>query len=224
MLPEVVWQIPPLGTINLHASLLPNYRGAAPIQWVIINGEKNTGMTTFYINDKIDEGKILLQQEIELNDEMTASELHDIMLGSSGDLLIETLNGIHEGVLESREQRIIDPERIRSAPKLYREDGKIDWNQEAQSVHNRIRGLSPWPGAWSTLKNGEEQKTLKIFKSTLSERPIEAGKIEISNDSLYVGCGSKSVQLLEVQIEGRRRMEVRAMLRGTPHFDQYRLE
>jgi methionyl-tRNA formyltransferase len=223
MLPEVVWDMPLKGTINLHASLLPQYRGAAPIQWALINGEQKTGLTTFYINEHIDEGEILLQEEIEISHNMTAGELHDLMLQFSGPLIIRTLDGIAEGRLTAQAQRG-NIKNLKMAPKIFREHGRIDWQKNAEEIHDLIRGLSPFPGAWSTVLNGDQELMLKIFLSGTDERSLEVGRIEVEGAKIYIGCGKGSIEILELQIPGRKRMKGADFLRGTPDFANWKIE
>ena len=234
MLPEVVWNMPPRGTINLHASLLPQYRGAAPINWAIINGETETGVTTFKLQQEIDTGNILLQEKIQIGENETAGELHDKMKEIGANLLAETVKGILEGTLqETPQSSIVNSElsmttdkdsnihsqltphdsRLKLAPKIHTETCKIDWNKSVDEIHNLIRGLSPYPTAFTELGD----KTLKIFKSekeyTVPTSPI--GKWETDRKS-YLKFACKDGYLLskEVQLEGKKRMNVEDFLRG----------
>jgi len=210
MMPEVVWNMPPMGTINLHASLLPDYRGAAPINWAIINGETQSGMTTFKLKHEIDTGDILLQQRVEISDNMTAGELHDVLMHEGKFLMEKTIIGIvNQSIIPLSQFASID----KHAPKLYTKHCKIDWKQHATQIHNLIRGLSPFPGAFTTM-NG---KTLKIFRTTLVPNPThaDAGTIKTDNQSyIHVGCGEGTIALMELQLEGKKRMSVAEFLRG----------
>lgn len=223
MLPEVVWSMPAKGTINLHASLLPQYRGAAPIQWALINGEEKTGLTTFFIDAQIDEGAILLQKEISLSPDMTAGKLHDLMLEDAGPLIIRTLDGIERNGLVAREQTK-HTATLKMAPKLFKEDGRIDWRQDATQVHNRIRGMSPFPGAWTMVSKDSEKLMLKIYRSALKEVQIPAGEIRLDSNSISIGCGTGSIEVLELQLPGRKRLDAASFLRGIPNFDEWKID
>ena len=162
MLPEVVWNMPPKGTINLHASLLPQYRGAAPINWVLINGEAESGVTTFFLKHEIDTGDILFTEKITLTGVETAGELHDRLKDKGAGLLVKTVKAIESGrYTELPQSQLAEGVELKSAPKLFKEDGEIDWNQSAEKIYNLIRGLSPVPGAYTTL----QEKTLKVFRA-----------------------------------------------------------
>lgn len=234
MLPEVVWNMPPKGTINLHASLLPQYRGAAPINWAIINGEKETGVTTFKLQHEIDTGNILLQEKIPIGENETAGELHDKMKEIGANLLAETVKGIIEGTLQEVSQSSIvngelsmrtdqDPNtnsrltthdsQLKSAPKINSETCKIDWSKPVDEIHNLIRGLSPYPTAFTEL--GE--KTFKIFKSEkeYAVPTSRIGKWESNKKSyLKFACKDGYVHVREVQLEGKKRMSIEDFLRG----------
>ena len=214
MLPEVVWNMPPMGTINLHASLLPQYRGAAPINWAIINGENETGATTFKLQHEIDTGNILLQEKFKIGDDETAGELHDRMKQIGADLLVRTVKGLAEGTLKEIPQPGKDHRaRLHHAPKLSTETSKIDWNKSADEVYNLIRGLSPYPAAFTFL-NG---KTLKIFKAKKEFGPpaIAPGEVETDKKTfLKFACNDGYIRITELQLEGKKRMNVEEFLRG----------
>ncbi len=232
MLPDVVWNTPPKGTVNLHASLLPQYRGAAPINWAIINGEKETGVTTFKLKHEIDTGDILMQEKISIGENETAGELHDKMKEIGAALLVETIKGIIDGSLEETPQSAIDNEqlaidsagvsdsrftthdsRLKHAPKIHTETCRIDWNKSVGEIHNLIRGLSPYPAAFTTLND----KTIKIFKSEKeSVAPAsQTGKWETDKKSyLKFACTDGYIHLKDVQLEGKKRMSVEDFLRG----------
>lgn len=214
-LPERVWQLPPLGTFNLHASLLPMYRGAAPINWAIINGETETGLTTFFINDKIDQGNILLQTRISIGDNMTAGELHDSMLEPGADLIIRTLEGILDGTIVPKKQELLGT--IKSAPKIFKETCQIDWNKSAFEVHNFIRGLSPYPGAFTHFEIENKSFAIKILKThvmnTHDELPSPF-QIHMSKKSLLIGCAEGVVAVEKVMPEGKKEMPVSDFING----------
>jgi methionyl-tRNA formyltransferase len=216
MLPEVVWNMPAMGTINLHASLLPQYRGAAPINWAIINGEKETGATTFKLKHEIDTGDILLQEKIPIDEDETAGELHDKMKHIGAQLLVKTVQHFADGKIGEQPQSSAIPHlssSLKHAPKIFTETCMIDWNKTAFEVHNLIRGLSPHPGAITKL-NG---KIFKIYKSVkeLNSENIQPGEV-ISDNKTYLkfACGDGYISVLELQAEGKKRMLIEDFLRG----------
>jgi methionyl-tRNA formyltransferase len=213
MLPEIVWDMPPLGTINLHGSLLPQYRGAAPINWVIINGEKETGVTTFKLKHEIDAGDVLLQQKMEIAGDETAGSLHDKMMHTGANLLLKTIKQLEKGTLEERPQSLYSPVTIHHAPKIFSETCEINWDRKVDEIYNLIRGLSPYPAAFTHL-NG---KKLKIFSAEkeLSHAKREPGKM-ITDHKSYLKCQAKDgfILLKEIQLEGKKRMEIEDFLRG----------
>jgi len=162
MMPRILFEMPKMGTFNLHASLLPDYRGAAPINFAVINGEKKTGATTFFINEKIDEGNILLQDEIEILEDENAGNLHDRLMTMGAELVVKTLDGLAENSIQEKPQPNV--EHPKNAFKIFKEDTRIDWTKEVEAVHNFIRGMSPYPCAFTTIKIGDEEKSLKIYK------------------------------------------------------------
>ncbi|MEJ7768342.1 MAG: methionyl-tRNA formyltransferase [Chitinophagaceae bacterium] len=215
MLPEVVWNMPPMGTINLHGSLLPQYRGAAPINWAIINGEKETGVTTFKLQHEIDTGNVLLQESMAIEDDETASDVHDRMKEMGASLLVKTLNGLVEGTLNEKTQHQfnVDERTIHHAPKIFKEDCRINWRKSIDDIYNLIRGLSSYPASFTEL-NG---KTLKIFKAekqkTMTELP--PGEIETDNKTfLRFTANDGVISLKEVQLEGKKKMMIDEFLRG----------
>ena len=213
MLPEVVWNMPRLGTINLHASLLPNYRGAAPINWAVMNGEKETGVTTFKLQHAIDTGNILMQEKIAIGDEETAGELHDRMMKIGADLLVKTVRGLEAGTLKEIPQSYISDEILPHAPKIFTETAMIDWSKSVNEIHNLIRGLSPYPGAFTDF-NG---KTMKIFRATKEQvRPTtKQGEHETDKKTYMKFAASDGyINVLEMQMEGKKRMFVADFLRG----------
>lgn len=215
MLPEIVWQMPAMGTINVHGSLLPQYRGAAPINWAIINGEKETGVTTFKLQHEIDTGNILLQTTIPVGADETAGELHDRMKTIGAGLLVNTLRQWLAGDLtETRQTQVItEPSLLKHAPKLFTETCRINWNDSAGNIHNFIRGLSPFPGALTLL----DGKTLKLYRSEKESaiHQLPAGTV-LSDGSSYLkfACTDGFIRVLELQLEGKKKMSVTDFLRG----------
>ena len=213
MLPEYVWNLPPMGTINVHASLLPQYRGAAPINWAIINGEKQTGVTTFKLKHEIDTGDILLSKSIDIEEQDNAGSLHDKLKTAGAELLAETLNRLCSGNLKEAPQPHLPSEKMQHAPKIQTETCQINWNQEAEKIHNMIRGLSPYPAAFTDLRG----KKLKIFKSEFykTENGRHPGTVE-TDEKTYLRFHAMGgyIQVLELQIEGKKRMKTEDFLRG----------
>lgn len=210
MLPETVWSLPKLGTFNLHASLLPNYRGAAPINHALINGEETTGVSTFFIEKQIDTGKILLQSKIPIEPNDNAQTLHDKLMIEGANIVIKTIEGLLENNLEPTEQKLTGLEKI--APKLSPEFCVIDWNKTDNEIRNFVRGLSPYPVARTFLN----KKMYKIFNLQVSkDNPkIKEGEWLVQNNRLYIGTKTKSVEIEEIQQEGKKRMKVRDFLTG----------
>jgi methionyl-tRNA formyltransferase len=214
MLPELVWNMPEKGTFNLHASLLPQYRGAAPINWAVINGEKESGVTTFFLQHKIDTGDIIFQEKVDIAENETAGELHDKLMNVGSGLVVKTLEAIETGKAPSTPQNTVG--KSQEAPKIFKETCKIDWNKSANDVFNHIRGLSPYPTAFTTLVSGDEEIGLKIFKASKSELNQEAksGTIRIENQRMFVKCTDGWLEILELQMAGKKRMETNAFLLG----------
>jgi methionyl-tRNA formyltransferase len=216
MLPEVVWNMPPMGTINLHGSLLPQYRGAAPINWAIINGEKETGVTTFKLQQQIDTGNILMQEKIKITEEETAGTLHDKMMHVGAEVLLKTIQQLERGALKEHPQHspfTIHHSPLHPAPKIFPSDCEINWNKNVNDIYNLIRGLSPYPAAFTFL-NG---KKLKIFSATkkLDTTLITPGNFETDRKT-YLKFAAKDgfIFLKEIQLEGKKRMQVEDFLRG----------
>ncbi|MBS1921063.1 MAG: methionyl-tRNA formyltransferase [Bacteroidetes bacterium] len=216
MLPEIVWNMPPMGTINVHASLLPQYRGAAPINWAIINGEKETGITTFRLQHEIDTGNVLLQEKIEIRENETAGELHDRLKDLGAQVLLKTVHGLSEGSLQETPQpALLSTESIvlKNAPKIFTKTCGIDWNKPAHEIYNLIRGLSPYPGAFAELGD----KTIKIF-SAEKEMILPTSRIGHweSDKKTYLkfACADGYILLKDVQLEGKKRMLIEDFLRG----------
>ncbi len=221
MLPEQVWNMPPLGTINLHASLLPQYRGAAPINHAIMNGEKETGLTTFILDKEIDTGKILLQTKIKIGDNENAGSLHDRMMLVGADLLIETIEKIRTGKAKPIEQDKLQVKHsLKKAPKIFKEDCKINWSQEGEILHNFIRGLSPFPGAYSYLISPEGDKLMmKIYQAKPVNNKnmdnLTPGSIQTDGKNyFFVKTKTNLLELNSIQIAGRKRMNAPDLLRG----------
>ena len=223
MMPKVLFSMPRLGTFNLHASLLPDYRGAAPINYAVINGETKSGVTTFFINEKIDEGNILLQAETEISPEDNAGTLHDRLMEIGAKLVVETLDGLAEGKLTEIPQN--QKENPKTAYKIFKEDTKIDWEKEVEVIHNFIRGMSPYPAAFTILEVGGEQKILKIFKGKFQkiEHSKEYGAIEISKNEFKIYAKNGVYFPEELQLEGKKRMNLKDFLNGFHSFDELKL-
>lgn len=215
MLPEVVWNMPPMGSINLHGSLLPQFRGAAPINHAIISGEKETGVTTFFIEQEIDMGNILLQERTPIGENETASELHDRLMRIGANLVCTTLTGVFDGSLKSKPQDEFDLNSLKHAPKIFKADCEINWYQSADKVHDFIRGLSPYPAAWTTFAM-PEIKTTKIFKTLKTGRKVlsNIGEVLIEKDQLFIACLDEYLEIIELQLEGKKRVKVAEFVRG----------
>ena len=213
MLPEVVWSMPPLGTINLHGSLLPQYRGAAPINRAIMNGESKTGVTTFKLQQEIDTGNILLMEEISIGPDETAGELHDRMKEIGAELVIKTIRGMIDETLQEKPQAVIDPARLKMAPKIFAADCEIKWEDPIQKIYNQIRGLSPFPGAFTLF----ESKLCKIFRSRMEikSQPGKTGNMETDGKSwLRYSASDGYIYIEELQLEGKKKMNIADFLRG----------
>lgn len=215
MLPKIVWAMPPMGTFNLHASLLPQYRGAAPINHAIINGERRSGVTTFLLNENIDEGMLLMQQETAISDEDTAETLHDRLASIGSTLVVETLDGLFSGTLKPYPQPLEEP--LHPAPKIFKEDCAINWNLGGQEIYNFVRGLSPYPAATATMTNDKgEQVYLKIFKTEYEKAPSSHIGTIISNqkNELKIEVKDGFIKILQLQMSGRKKISVEEFLRG----------
>lgn len=213
MLPEVVWDMPPLGTVNLHGSLLPQYRGAAPINWAVINGEKETGVTTFQLQHAIDTGNILLQESFPVGEDETAGEVHDRMKEIGAQLLVKTVKGLVDGTLKPIPQADVTTDELRHAPKLFTETCRINWSDPVDRIHNLVRGLSPYPAAFTLL----QEKTLKIFRSKKEYgTPSVAAGEYVTDHKTYLKFAAADgyIQVLELQLEGKKKMLVEDFLRG----------
>lgn len=220
MLPEVVWSIPSMATFNLHASLLPQYRGAAPINHVLINGENETGVTTFLIDEQIDTGRILLQERIPIASDETAGELHDRLMELGAELVLRTVRQFSEGQMEAKTQdHFLDPGTcLNNAPKIFKENCRIDWNLDGKRIFNLIRGLSPYPGAFTFLVKDEGEQVLsKIFSATFEEKPQSNTPGSISVDekkTMEVAVKDGVIRILSIQQEGKRKMDIKDFLAG----------
>lgn len=225
MLPEVIWAMPRLGTFNLHASLLPEYRGAAPINWAVINGERETGITTFLLNHEIDKGAIIGQKREPITEDDTVGTMYDKLMTSGCDLVVETVERVAAGNYEAREQMHIDEATLKPAPKIFKDDCRIDWSWEGRRIVNFVRGLSPYPAAWTPMYiDGEERGSAKIFRVTFSasEHKPTAGTVESDGkSSLRVACQDGWVDIHELQVAGKRRMAVRDLLLGLRNIEDY---
>lgn len=213
MLPKIVWQMPKCGTFNLHASLLPEYRGAAPIHWAIINGETKTGVTTFFIDDKIDTGEIILQKEISIDNDETVGSLHDKLMFLGADLVTKTVDLISEGNVTTKKQPELEE---KSAPKLNPENTKINWKHSLDTIYNQIRGLNPFPAAWTSIKNNDEEITAKIYavRKEIQEHKFNTGKIIASKKELKVAIKDGFLIIDEIKISGKKKMDAKSLLNG----------
>lgn len=226
MLPEVVWSMPPMGTFNLHASLLPQYRGAAPINHAIINGEKETGLTTFLLDKEIDTGEIIMQEKVVIEDDETAGTLHDKLMYLGNKVVVETIKMIEEGKVHSQSQATIierDNLQLKPAPKIFKEDCKIDWTKDAKSIYDFIRGLSPYPAAHTQfVSENNETLDIKIFEVALKENKSEDKELyKIKTDGksyLDVVLGNNNISIKVIQQAGKKAMPIADFLRGT-HLD-----
>lgn len=218
MLPKVVWQIPTIGTINIHASLLPQYRGAAPINWAIINGEKQTGVTSFIINEVIDTGNILLQKSVPIDEDETAGTLHDKLQESGSQLLLETLKLLESGEQKGISQNtlFIDEKDLKPAPKIFKQTCKINWDNTAKDINNAIRGFSPYPGAWTILQKGDEKFVFKIFSAKIinESHNLQSGTIVLKDNTIQIAVRDGFISPIEIQIEGKKRMNIHDFTNG----------
>ena len=232
MLPEVVWAMPRFGTFNVHAALLPQYRGAAPINWTVINGEKETGVTTFFLDHDIDTGRIILQKHFPIPDEADVEYVYDGLMHLGAEIAVETIDLILEGdgLVESIDQETfaIDTKTtvLHPAPKIFKETCEINWQQKAKQIYDFIRGLSPYPGAWTTLQMPDGKQTvLKIFKTakTSLSTQLETGRLKEENKRLYVAVRGQLLELVEIQLTGKKRMLARDFLNGFRGIEETRV-
>lgn len=224
MLPEVVWSMPELGTFNLHASLLPKYRGAAPINWAVINGDTETGVTTFFLKHEIDTGDILRQERVEIGPDDTVGDVHDRLMHLGARLTLDTIDHIVAGDLRPQPQDdILKGAEPTPAPKIFKETCRIDWSEPACEVRNLIRGLSPYPAAWTLLTTGANAPTaLKIYKATVDNAfngETRPGRVSINRDTMTIDCRDGRLIIEEVQLAGKRRMKVSEFIKGMTDRD-----
>lgn len=214
MLPEVVWKMPKLGTFNLHASLLPNYRGAAPINWAIINGDTKTGVTTFFIDDKIDTGAMILSSEVEIAPDENAGQLHDRLMHLGSKTVLDTLTLIEKGNVTTIIQK--ESPEIKTAYKLNKENCKIDWTKPAIEIYNLIRGLNPYPSAWGFISDKNEEWNVKIHEATmiLENHNYTIGKLICNKKELKIAVKNGFIQVLRLQFPGKKRMSTSELLNG----------
>ena len=217
MLPQSVWTMPEKGTINLHASLLPNYRGAAPINWAIINGEKETGVTTFFIEQEIDTGKIIEQAKVSIGENETVGELYGRLMSLGAEVMHSTVQKIAKGGIDAVDQAELMNTELKAAPKIFKPDCEINFSKDAQTVHNFCRGLSPYPASWCTLYNKDknEQKTYKLFsteKTNISS--INNQQLSVSDEGILFPCSDTYLLVKEIQPEGKRKMHFKDFLAG----------
>ncbi len=214
MLPKVVWQMPDYGTFNLHASLLPNYRGAAPINWAIINGETKTGVSTFFIDEKIDTGAMILQDEVSIGPDENVGQLHDRLMVLGSALVLKTVALIAKGDAKTTPQT--EQNNLKTAYKLHKDNCKIDWHTTIDAIHNKIRGLSPYPAAWCTLENGTAALDVKIYaaQKEIEVHDMPIGHIITSKKELKVAVKNGYIVILKLKLPGKKLMEVSALLNG----------
>lgn len=231
MLPELVWNMPKLGTFNLHASLLPQYRGAAPLNWAVINGETETGLTTFLLSHEIDTGAILFQERVPIAENDTVGDLHDRMMTVGSTLVLKTVDALAGGKVEPIDQtKLIDQTlRMMPAPKIFKEDCQIDWTRDAESVRNLIRGLSPYPTAWTELEHREKHEiiTAKIFEARrdYSNLPAAPGTILCDGKKyLKIACPDGWLSITDIQLSGKKRMKIDELLRGFHDWHNWRIK
>lgn len=208
MLPAVVWQLPPMGTFNLHASLLPQYRGAAPINRAIMNGEKKTGITTFFLQQEIDAGNIIFREEMEIAPDETAGQLHDRMMHSGSELVVRTINAITNGNAPREKQIVPQNSKLNEAPKIFRNDCRIDWTATGKKIHDHVRGLSPYPGAWTTF----ETKDAELMEMKILRTKFIPG--ELRSDFPHVKTADGNILIEELQVAGKKRMSAAEFMNG----------
>ena len=224
MLPEVVWAMPEYGTFNVHAALLPQYRGAAPINWAVINGETETGVTTFFLDHDIDTGRIIMKKHFPIPDEANVEYVYDGLMHLGAEICLETLEAIvaADGHPESIPQE--ECADLKPAPKIFKETCQIDWNKSAKNVYDFVRGLSPYPGAWTLLRDADGRDTvLKIFRATKTNEAanVGVGAVRADRKHLYVACADQWLQIDELQLAGKKRMDAQAFLNGMKEIEKY---
>lgn len=220
MLPDIVWQMPKYGTFNLHGSLLPQYRGAAPINWAIMNGDKESGVTTFFIDKEIDTGRVLFREVVAIDDDMSVGDLHDKLMVIGSSLVVKTVESIISGDIKAipQDSLVGNETELRPAPKLFKDDCRLSWSEPIVKVYNQIRGLSPYPAAFGDLVDADgNETTVKIYKALkITDKPHkEVGSIETDNKTyIRVACADGFLEIQELQLAGKKRMAVDALLRG----------
>lgn len=228
MLPEVVWAMPEYGTFNVHAALLPQYRGAAPINWAVINGETETGVTTFFLDHDIDTGRIIMSKHFSIPDEANVEYVYDGLMHLGAQICLETLEAIiaaegHPSTMAQADSPIHSS--LKPAPKIFKETCEVNWHQPVKRVYDFVRGLSPYPGAWTTLRDENGQETvLKIFRSSKTEQPTTEGKtgvLKADRKHLFVSCSDYWLQIDELQLAGKKRMDVQSFLNGMKDIENY---
>ena len=230
MLPEVVWNMPPLGTFNLHASLLPQYRGAAPINWAVINGEKETGVSTFFLQQEIDTGKIIFQEKTPIGENETAGEVHDTLMNIGASLVVKTVKAIEQKNYPQVDQSalIASVTELKPAPKIFKEDCKIDWSRSLDEIHNRIRGLSPYPTAFTNLVSpAGESHAVKLFISKKEPAKLSSPLGSVATDSktyLKIAVQNGYIVIEELQLAGKKKMRIQEFLRGFQINNEWRVE
>lgn len=230
MLPEVVWDMPRFGTFNVHAALLPQYRGAAPINWAVINGETETGVTTFFLDHDIDTGRIIMQKPFAIPDDADVEYVYDGLMHLGAEIAVETIDRLiaSDGNIDSmpQDEMITTDTVLHSAPKIFKDTCRIDFNQPAKKVYDFIRGLSPYPGAWTEIqKEGGKAQVLKVFKTSKTGMAVAGsvvGTLRVEGKSLQIACADEWLQLDTIQISGKKRMEARDFLNGMRDIEQYR--
>lgn len=226
MLPETVWARPALGTVNLHGSLLPAYRGAAPINWAVINGEERTGVTTFRLRHEIDTGDLLLQESTPIGTNETAGDVHDRLMLIGAGLMVRTVQGLFAGTIHATPQHIDPACPPPLAPKLNNDNMHVGFDRQAKAIHDHVRGLSPYPGARCTWTDGAgHPQDLKLLRTAITDRPARyaCGTMYAEAERLYVCCTDRALEIIELQAEGRKRMLAAEFLRGTRHLAGSRL-
>lgn len=231
MLPEVVWAMPRFGTFNVHAALLPQYRGAAPINWAVINGETQTGVTTFFLDHDIDTGRIIMQEPFAIPDDADVEYVYDGLMHLGADIALKTINKLiaADGNIDSisQDELVAEQQELHHAPKIFKETCRISFDQPAKKVYDFIRGLSPYPGAWTEIqKEGGKAQVLKVFKTTKTGKAlaegVAVGSLRVEGKSLLVACADEWLQLDTIQISGKKRMEARDFLNGMRDIEQYK--
>ncbi len=231
MLPEIVWDMPPMGTFNLHASLLPQYRGAAPLNWAVMNGETETGVTTFLLSHEIDTGKILFQEKVTINETDSVGDLHDKMMEIGAALVVKTVDALALGEVApiDQEQLIGQENRIKHAPKIFKDDCRIDWTIDTISIRNLIRGLSPYPAAWTEFHHPAKNETLsaKIFSVDIDSENLPAAPGTLLTDGkkyLKIACPDGWLSVTDIQLSGKKRMKIDELLRGFQSMGEWQVK